>query len=194
MSEYLNLAEFALNIKTLGPGRRIVIWVQGCWQRCPGCISPEFQPVYPANLIRVVDLADLLIRNRQDHAGLTISGGEPMLQAEGLLSLWQQLKLVIPHWNLILFSGYTKKQIENDMDASMYDLMESSDAFIGGPYMQSMPNTFGLYGSANQEIYFSKDSRFGAAEQSSIRNYPKTQQLYISKDSILIAGIPIRSH
>jgi anaerobic ribonucleoside-triphosphate reductase activating protein len=25
----------------LGPGRRAVIWVQGCASRCAGCIAPE---------------------------------------------------------------------------------------------------------------------------------------------------------
>ncbi len=43
----VNLFSLAWPVTSLGPGRRVVLWVAGCRKRCPGCISPEMQD--PAN-------------------------------------------------------------------------------------------------------------------------------------------------
>ena len=30
-------------VTSLGPGRRVVLWVTGCAKHCEGCMSPEMQ-------------------------------------------------------------------------------------------------------------------------------------------------------
>ena len=78
--------------KVLGPGERYVIWVQGCKKRCPGCINPEGrlegQNGYWISTEKI--LAEL--KNEQGLMGITVSGGEPFLQAHGLAALVKCIK------------------------------------------------------------------------------------------------------
>ena len=37
----LSLSRVHFPVTTLGPGRRLGIWFQGCSIRCPGCISAD---------------------------------------------------------------------------------------------------------------------------------------------------------
>ncbi len=53
----LNIAEICPATRTLGPGQRFVIWVQGCCFNCCGCISPEWIPQEVANLVEPTMLA-----------------------------------------------------------------------------------------------------------------------------------------
>ena len=186
----MNIAEIAFGIQTLGPGSRVVIWTQGCVRCCPGCISPEFQPVIPAQIFRVDDLASLLVRNKQTCCGLTISGGEPMLQASGVVQLWNQIKQVLPAWDLIVFSGYLRDELLKKHTSGQVDLLEQCDAFIGGPFVQSRKCEIGLRGSSNQEIYFPKQSSFPLAERKVFFNCPQQQQLFFSGSTFFLAGIP----
>ena len=59
----LNLADFCPQTEALGPGKRAVIWVQGCALRCPGCVSPSYRPFTPASLIEAGDLAARILQN-----------------------------------------------------------------------------------------------------------------------------------
>ena len=65
-------------VTTLGPGRRIGLWLQGCSFRCPGCMTPElferdesFCRQVPAVFLQMVDynyivLEELLQRIKSD--------------------------------------------------------------------------------------------------------------------------------
>ena len=72
--------------RVLGPGLRYALWLQGCKKRCAGCINPAGQRIgeggYWMDESAIVDelaaVASL--------TGITISGGEPFLQAEGRAS------------------------------------------------------------------------------------------------------------
>src|ERR1043166_9187618 len=72
-----------------GPGRRAVVWVQGCLKRCPGCINPAMlDAAKQENLEPVSDVARRLVeakRSALNVEGITIQGGEPMLQAKNIL-------------------------------------------------------------------------------------------------------------
>src|SRR4051812_41543155 len=91
----LNKAHFP--VSSLGPGRRIGIWFQGCSIGCPGCIS---QDTWEADESSLVDLTVVLDWCRHQiqgcPEGVTISGGEPFEQAAALvtlldgLSVWRQ--------------------------------------------------------------------------------------------------------
>ncbi len=38
----LRIGKFLVSSNVNGPGRRFVIWFQGCHFRCRGCFNPEF--------------------------------------------------------------------------------------------------------------------------------------------------------
>lgn len=57
----LNLTEICSSTHTLGPGKRFVIWVQGCCFNCPNCISPEWIPQKQANLVDPIKLSNYIL-------------------------------------------------------------------------------------------------------------------------------------
>ena len=87
---YLNHEEE--KTKVLGPGVRYVVWVQGCKRRCPGCINPLGQPLSENGYWKSVAALEQDILHVEGLTGITISGGEPFLQAEALAKLVKLIK------------------------------------------------------------------------------------------------------
>ena len=81
MKEKIKYSEKIENTQLLGPGNRAVLWVYGCCFDCDGCIAYNFKNgTYREDTID--ELANWFVDTPSD--GITISGGEPMLQAEAL--------------------------------------------------------------------------------------------------------------
>ena len=76
-------------VETLGPGRRVGVWLQGCSIHCEGCISPENQPFDETCSMSVDEAAEQISSYNCDR--VTISGGEPFDQAEELLLLLRHI-------------------------------------------------------------------------------------------------------
>lgn len=87
------------SIETLGthegPGVRFVVFVQGCDYNCLYCHNPETKPVNGGIKIGIDELIEKIVRCRPyfgANGGVTISGGEPLLQAKALIKLFAKLK------------------------------------------------------------------------------------------------------
>ena len=75
-----------------GPGVRFVVFLQGCHLRCKFCHNPDtWDPKAPG--IQTMEAKDLLKRALRyktywgDKGGITVSGGEPLLQMDFLIEL-----------------------------------------------------------------------------------------------------------
>ena len=170
--------------KALGPGLRYAIWTQGCLKKCPGCISPESQSMKPNLVMNVDDLVkDIIAHSKMQ--GITISGGEPFLQAAPLAYLLQEVKKKRPNMTSIVFSGYQKEEL-TWRDAK--DLIAQTDVLIDGPYRQEQYAPRGLRGSINQRIHFLTDALKGFQEE--LENGSRKQDIYISHEEIITIGIP----
>ena len=87
----LNKAHWPVTV--LGPGRRIGLWVQGCTIDCKGCVSQDTWPQDATKAIAVRDLVAWCKRTAGDALdGVTISGGEPFEQPDGLRALLAGLR------------------------------------------------------------------------------------------------------
>ncbi len=78
-----------------GPGVRFVVFMQGCNLRCGCCHNPETRNLKDGTLYEASKLADKAERYREyfkDNGGVTLSGGEPLLQAEFAAELFKILK------------------------------------------------------------------------------------------------------
>lgn len=83
-----------------GPGIRLVVFLQGCPFRCAYCHNPDTQELSTeqTQTKSVAEIIELLERERPyfgpngDQGGLTLSGGEPTLQAEAALALFKEAK------------------------------------------------------------------------------------------------------
>jgi anaerobic ribonucleoside-triphosphate reductase activating protein len=89
-----------------GPGRRAVVWFQGCTLACPGCWNPKTHVFDPRPQRSVEDVGSWILSCPKID-GVTFSGGEPFQQAPDLLGLCEYLKTHDPGLSIGLFSGYT---------------------------------------------------------------------------------------
>ena len=64
-----------------GPGLRFVVFTQGCNHNCLGCHNPQTHDLKGGYEISVSELAEIMAEQRLIR-GVTLSGGEPFLQAE----------------------------------------------------------------------------------------------------------------
>ncbi|MFZ4437603.1 MAG: 4Fe-4S cluster-binding domain-containing protein [Syntrophales bacterium] len=188
-ANYLNIAYYAFDVKTLGPGRRIAVWVQGCQRRCQNCLSPEWQAIIPAHVWHIDDFKNMLAQ-QTEMSGLTVSGGEPMLQAAGLMKLWSGLKQSQPSWTLIVFSGFTRSEIIQGNDPARTAFLAEADAFIGGPYIDELNDGKDLKGSGNQEIFFKPDSKFDKFQQSLFFQTERHIEIRVGERDVFLVGIP----
>jgi anaerobic ribonucleoside-triphosphate reductase activating protein len=133
-------------VRTLGPGARIGIWLQGCSIRCPGCVSMdtwvEDQHVTTLDEVK----KGLLPFLASD--GVTITGGEPFDQPEALLALLRWLRNV-HSGDLFVYSGYTYEALQQYL-AAFNGLI---DAVMTDPFRQDVDQTLALRGSDNQRLF-----------------------------------------
>lgn len=78
-----------------GPGVRYVIFLQGCNLKCGCCHNPETRKLNEGHIYEPEELADKAERYREyfnETGGVTLSGGEPLLQAKFGAELFRLLK------------------------------------------------------------------------------------------------------
>ncbi len=149
----INVWALSKGTRALGPGKRFVVWTQGCLKHCPGCTSPESRPLEDRILLTPEALADEILRQK-DIEGFTVSGGEPFLQAAQLAETLSLVKEARPELNVIVFTGYRLGELTSE-DARK--LLEYVDVLVDGPFVQGKKTGTGLRGSSNQEIHFLTD-------------------------------------
>ncbi len=82
-----------------GPGIRLVLFLQGCPMRCAYCHNPDTWEVGVGTPITVDEVLAEYKKNKAFYSkgGLTVSGGEPLLQMDFLLELFTAAKAVGIH-------------------------------------------------------------------------------------------------
>lgn len=75
-----------------GPGTRLVVFVQGCPMRCAYCHNPDTWAVQAGTPVSVEHIMGTFESNWQFYrnGGITVSGGEPLLQPEFVAALFGQ--------------------------------------------------------------------------------------------------------
>jgi anaerobic ribonucleoside-triphosphate reductase activating protein len=189
MIETLNIAQICPTTYALGPGKRFVIWVQGCPFNCTGCIAPDWIPLKTASIVRIQDLVQRIIAS-DDLEGITISGGEPALQASGLARLLYKVKAVRPNLSAIAFSGFTLEQLRKRAisNTGIAEFLNHLDVLIDGLYVKDLNDDLGLRGSSNQRVRFLTD-RYKALKDS-FESGPRQVEVHLLKGELLMVGVP----
>ncbi len=79
-----------------GPGVRLVIFAQGCQFRCLYCQNPDSIDVKGGTLVEIKELLKRAVHQKNyfgKEGGVTVSGGEPLLQRSKLTTFFKQLQL-----------------------------------------------------------------------------------------------------
>ncbi|HOO56456.1 MAG TPA: 4Fe-4S single cluster domain-containing protein, partial [bacterium] len=126
------------------------IWVQGCPKSCPGCISPDARPVNGGESVSVSELAEWIL-GTGGIEGVTISGGEPMLQSEALFDLITEVRQAC-NLGVVCYTGFTIEELIQEGTSEQKLLLKEIDMLIDGPYIQEKHENLLWRGSSNQRL------------------------------------------
>lgn len=131
-----------------GPGIRMVLWTQGCIHNCPGCHNPLTHDCTGGTLYDVDSIMEEMKEARLQ-SGLTLSGGEPFLQAKELMPIVDTAKEL--HLNIWAYSGFTYEELIQE-PASLA-LLKCIDVLVDGKFLQEQKDHRLVFkGSKNQRI------------------------------------------
>jgi anaerobic ribonucleoside-triphosphate reductase activating protein len=149
----VNVFGIAYPVHCLGPGSRLVIWVSGCPRQCEGCASLALQNPKSGRKLPIEHLLRRILAIRLPLDGITLTGGEPVDQANAISGLLDRLFTERPEWNTLLFTGYTLDEILG-RDESARRLLRLTDILVDGPFRQKVPAAHPLAGSGNQRVHY----------------------------------------
>ncbi len=130
-----------------GPGFRTSIYLAGCGQHCPGCQNPQSWNPDGGDLMTIDQILDIV---EEEDFDVTLSGGDPLYNAESTLELCKAIKERYGK-NIWLYTGYTIEQIE--AESRLKAVTEWVDAIVEGPFIESLKDPDLLFrGSSNQRI------------------------------------------
>jgi anaerobic ribonucleoside-triphosphate reductase activating protein len=131
-----------------GEGIRFAIFMQGCLRNCAGCHNPETHALDGG---KIIDTDEIITAIKKDPllTGITLSGGEPLLQIAPALELAKTAKtLGLDVW---LYTGYKFEEIPSDAD----ELLKFVDVVVDGEYMEELRDLeLEFRGSKNQRIIY----------------------------------------
>ena len=111
-----------------GPGVRFVIFLQGCPMRCQYCHNPDTWQMHTGTKRSAQSLLREYERNRDFYkrGGITVTGGEALMQIDFLLELFTLAKQQGIHTCLDT-SGITYRPVESEYNRKLDELMTVTD-------------------------------------------------------------------
>lgn len=184
----IGISRIHFPVTTLGPGRRLGIWFQGCSIRCPGCISADTWAA-GKGLLEIDELFERMDAWLPDCDGITISGGEPFDQCDALIEVLTRLRAKVGV-DIFVYSGHSFEGVAEPLQR-MDGLI---DALITDPYLVHAPQILPLRGSDNQRLHMLTPlgrARFATFEDPERRT--KTfDVMFDDNGAVWLAGIPRR--
>lgn len=173
-------------VTTLGPGRRIGIWLQGCSIRCAGCISADTWAV-GRRTTSVNEVIDGVRGWLGEADGVTISGGEPFDQAGSLMELLTGLRTGFVG-DIFVYSGYPIERLEAQLQAAVGLI----DALITDPFIAGMKQSLPLRGSDNQRLHLLTALGHARFSEYTIpsNNQPSFDVMFDEDGTVWFAGVP----
>ena len=182
----IDISRMHFPVTTLGPGRRLGIWFQGCSIRCPGCISADTWATGRGGL-ELVELFGRMETWLTQAEGITISGGEPFDQTNALGALLGGLRERTAA-DILVYSGYSVERLAQPL-ATLDGLI---DALITGPFVLDAPQTLPIRGSDNQILHRLTElgrSRFEGYDERTPGN-EAFDVMFDDDGTVWLAGIP----
>ena len=111
-----------------GPGLRFVVFLQGCPMRCAYCHNPDTWAMNAGTLMEPSEIIEQVEHNRSfyKNGGITVTGGEPLLQVDFLIDLFTLAKERDIH-TCIDTSGVTYRPGNTAYIEKLDKLMELTD-------------------------------------------------------------------
>ena len=127
----------------------MVVFFQGCRRSCPWCFNPGTHPFEDRLLYTVEGL--FTSHPADDVEGITVSGGEPFLQSEGLFRLVSAAKN--HRLSTVVYTGFAYEELLVREDFAR--VLPFIDVLVDGAYDWARPEgTLLARGSTNQRFHF----------------------------------------
>ncbi|ACV21415.1 anaerobic ribonucleotide reductase-activating protein [Slackia heliotrinireducens] len=184
----IQISRIAFPITSLGPGRYLGLWVQGCSIACPGCISKDTWDKQGGTSADEQWLSDLIIKTiREENLdGIVVTGGEPTEQASSLEQVLSLVTEKLPGMRVVMFSGIPRE----DLLANHATLISSIDLAICGPYISDLPSQRPLIASENQQYAICSDRGYELLTNASTTNVVNSIQVNINDGDVTMVGLP----
>ena len=114
-----------------GPGVRFIIFVSGCPMRCQFCHNPDTWKMQDGELKTTDELLKTALRYKsywKDKGGITVSGGEPLMQMDFLIDLFKKAKEQGVHTNIDTSGAVFTK--EEPFFSKFNELMQYTDLIL----------------------------------------------------------------
>ena len=136
-----------------GEGIRFTIFFQGCLRNCFNCHNPA---THDLNGGKILDTEEIIsaIKKNPLLTGITLSGGEPILQLSPAAELARAAKnLNLDVW---CYTGYKLEEIPSTAE----ELLRNVDVLVDGEYIDELRDLeLNFRGSKNQRVIDLKKSR-----------------------------------
>ena len=109
-----------------GPGVRFVVFMQGCSLKCKYCQNRDTWDLHGGTTYSVEELIEKILRYKNyiiPNGGVTISGGEPLLQTKFLIELFTELKKYNIHTCIDTSGSF-------DLTSDIKKLIDLTDLFL----------------------------------------------------------------
>ena len=135
-----------------GYGLRYAIYFAGCAHRCPGCHNPESHDPRrgePLTVERAETICAAIAAN-PILDGVTLSGGDPLLQPEVMAAFLRLVKERTGQ-NVWCYTGYTLEECL--ADPARRECLRWIDTLVDGRYVEALRDlSLDFRGSSNQRI------------------------------------------
>lgn len=141
-----------------GSGIRTSIFVTGCTHKCFNCFNEEYQDPKAGKLWTEKETAQVVSYVTDPNvAGLTLLGGEPFQNVDGLLDVVKAVRDAAPDKDIWVYSGYTWNQLIDCPGKKA--LLEQCDILVDGRFVDELKDpSLRFRGSKNQRIIDVKKS------------------------------------
>lgn len=129
-----------------GEGIRYAIFMQGCERHCKGCHNPATHQLDGG---KVVDTSELIaeFKNNPMLSGITLTGGEPLLQISAATELAKAAKNL--GLNVWCYTGFEFEKIPT----AAYEFLNFVDILVDGEFVEELRDwELDFRGSKNQRI------------------------------------------
>ena len=125
------------------------------------------------------------IEDANDIEGVTYSGGEPMIQAVGLIELSKKIKE--KGLSIVCYTGFTYERILEGKVKGGKELLNWIDILIDGLFIQEEKAPLLWRGSRNQKVYFLTD-RYKHLEPFVNMEGEREVEIVVGTDGISMTG------
>lgn len=133
-----------------GPGLRLAVFMQGCPYDCPGCQNPQTHDPMGGREADTEEVREKLKRNPLLD-GLTLSGGEPLMQPEAARELAAMAKEM--GLNVWCYTGNTFENLLKEAKPAVLEALRQIDVLVDGPFIAAQKSLDLLFrGSKNQRL------------------------------------------